>query len=92
MDLFIGSIAIVFNIVAIMFKFRSGDYTASLLDLFMVIILVNVFGGTGDGIAMANIASFILSVIFFFQPPRAADFIPQELKDMVEDFNHKFRK
>ena len=67
--LFMG-IVLAANLAVIKYKYevlRTADAT---LDLAMLIALAYVFGGSLNGLIIANVASAAFSIYLFFSPPK----------------------
>jgi len=59
-----------FNILIFKIKFEQGRYGDLLYDIFAFLVLNMIFGGTLGGMIVAMVASGIISVYLYFNPPK----------------------
>ena len=65
----IMGIATAFNIIIIMWKFQHDRTTDAIFDAVLLVLLGWVFGGSLGGLAIATIASAIISLYLMVNPP-----------------------
>jgi phosphoglycerol transferase MdoB-like AlkP superfamily enzyme len=70
MEFLILGIVVAFNMIVIYVKIRAKRFLDALLDFLMLLILSLVFGGTYSGLVVATVASFIISIYLFINPPK----------------------
>ncbi len=64
----LARIATAFNFIVILHKLRNGRFADSIIDLFCATILGGMFVGTLTGMAIAMMASALISAYLFFYP------------------------
>lgn len=71
MDILIVGVVTALNFILIYYKYQSGRIADATLDLTTFVIICSVFSIAGQGgIYVGMIASFIVSIYLFFNPPR----------------------
>jgi hypothetical protein len=65
----IAGIAVAVNFIFIKFKFEHERYADGFVDLGTLMVLAFLFSGTMTGEAIAMVASAIISVYLWFNPP-----------------------
>lgn len=70
MEALILGIATAFNFIVIKLKFERGRLADATLDLITILLLAGMFGGTVTGMMIAMIASVIISLYLFYNPPK----------------------
>lgn len=63
-------IALFFNIFSIKWKLENGRMADASLDAVVLVLLGWIFGGTLSGLAIATVASGIMSIYLLISPPR----------------------
>ena len=63
-------IALFFNIFSIKWKLENGRPADAFLDAVVLVVLGWVFGGTLSGLAIATVASGIMSIYLLISPPK----------------------
>ena len=63
-------IAMGFNVIIIVIKFKSGQYANGVLDIGAFIMLAVILGGTLGGMVIATISSAIFSLYLLVSPVR----------------------
>jgi len=63
------AIALAFNLLVIYYKFTHDRFADAALDTSALILLAIVFGGSSQNLAVATIASAIISVYLYYFPP-----------------------
>ena len=76
-----GAIATAFSFIVIKAKLERKRWYDAILDLFALIILGVIFAGTVSGMAIAMIASTIVSIYLWFFPPK----IPEPIQEVIDD-------
>jgi len=91
MEILILGIATAFNFIVIKWKYEKGRYGDCLLDLVTIIALSAMFGGTITGMSVAMIASFIISLYLYKNPPKMFNHsnIGKTIKDKFNDIYYK---
>ena len=69
MTIIILSIATVFNLIVLRWKYNRERYADMAVDVALLTILSIVFSGTITGLAIATTVSAILSTYLIFYPP-----------------------
>jgi len=63
-------LAISFNIIVIMWKFRKGRTADAITDASLLALITVVFSGTFGALVVGTIASAVISIYLFISPPR----------------------
>lgn len=63
-------IATAFNFIVLKLKIESGRYSDVILDIFAIVVLMLIFGGTLGGMIISMVASAIISLYLLVYPPR----------------------
>lgn len=66
--LFLIGIAVAFNFVIIIHKYRKNRYADATLDLFILGIICFLFNGTFSALATGTVASMFVSFYLLFKP------------------------
>lgn len=69
MGLLLVGIAVAFNIIIIMIKFKKCRYEDAVLDSILLTIVAIVFGGSYSGLVVGTISSAIISIYLLISPP-----------------------
>lgn len=72
MEFIILGIALAFNLLVIKEKFQRGRTEDGTMDLFLLVIISFFFSGSYGALAIGSIASAIISVWLFINPPKFA--------------------
>lgn len=75
-------LAVAFNFVVIIRKYRLQRYCDALLDMTILAIICFLFSGTFSALTTGTIASAFVSIYLYFNPVTLAQLIP---KDEDED-------
>jgi O-antigen ligase len=70
MEIIAIGVAVAFNCLVIYLKFNLKRWLDGLLDLTLLVTLSLLFSGTYTGLAVATIASAIISIVLFIRPPK----------------------
>ena len=62
-------VVLAFNMLIIYWKYSHNRYMDATLDLFMLVVLGYVFGGSTQSLSVATIASAIISLYLLAFPP-----------------------
>jgi len=73
MDIIILGVFTAFNLVILKLKFDQQRYEDLGLDLLAIIVLNMFFEGTFQGMAVAMVASFIVSLFLYFNTVSSSD-------------------
>ena len=76
--------ALAFNMIVIKVKFENDRTMDAWFDMGSLIILGWLFSGSVGGLAMGTIASAIISVYLFFDPPRLDMFDEDETDESIK--------
>lgn len=68
--IFLMGIATFFNLFSIKWKLENGRTADAILDATVLILLGWVFGTTISGLAIATVASAVMSLYLLISPPR----------------------
>lgn len=68
--LFIMGIAVAFNFIVIVHKYRKNRYADATLDMVLMAIICFLFSGSFNALAVGTIASMVISMYLFFHPVR----------------------
>lgn len=80
-------IAVAFNFIVIIRKYRLGRYFDSFLDTAILAIICFLFSGTFSALTTGTIASMFVSIYLYFNPVTLSMFIPKsEEEDEDEDY------
>ena len=70
MEAAVIGIATAFNFIVILFKFRRHRYEDACFDLAVFIAISYMFAGTISGMSVGMVASAIVSIWLWFDPPK----------------------
>lgn len=70
MELLIIGIVTALNLIVLKVKFEQERYADLALDVTAIVVLNVFFGGTLAGMTIAMIASAIISIFLYFNPPK----------------------
>ena len=70
MEFLIIGIAIAFNIIVILWKFKHSRFLDAILDATLLSIIAFVFSGTYSALVAGTIASCIVSIYLLFNQPK----------------------
>ena len=70
MEAAVIGIATAFNFIVILFKFRRHRYEDACFDLAVFIVISYMFAGTISGMSVGMVASAIVSIWLWFDPPK----------------------
>ena len=73
MTILILGIVLSFNLIIIYVKIQKGRTGDAILDATALTILAIVFGGSSQSLAIGTVASSIISVFLYFNPPKFSD-------------------
>lgn len=76
----LGGIATAFNFVIILHKLRRGRVADSVVDIASAVTLGAMFVGTLTGMAIAMVASVVISIYLWFYPVMIFDSIKTWMK------------
>ena len=70
MEAAVIGIATAFNFIVILFKFKRRRYEDACFDLTVFIAISYMFAGTISGMSVGMVASAIVSIWLWFDPPK----------------------
>lgn len=70
MEAAVIGIATAFNFIVILFKFKRHRYEDAFFDLAVFIAISYMFAGTISGMSVGMVASAIVSIWLWFDPPK----------------------
>lgn len=70
MEAAVIGIATAFNFIVILFKFKRHRYEDACFDLAVFIAISYMFAGTISGMSVGMVASAIVSIWLWFDPPK----------------------
>lgn len=70
MEAAVIGIATAFNFIVILFKFKRHRYEDAFFDLAVFIVISYMFAGTISGMSVGMVASAIVSIWLWFDPPK----------------------
>lgn len=70
MEAAVIGIATAFNFIVILFKFKRHRYEDACFDLAIFIVISYMFAGTISGMSVGMVASAIVSIWLWFDPPK----------------------
>lgn len=70
MEAAVIGIATAFNFIVILFKFKRRRYEDACFDLAVFIVISYMFAGTIAGMSVGMVASAIVSIWLWFDPPK----------------------
>lgn len=70
MEAAVIGIATAFNFIVILFKFKRHRYEDACFDLVIFIAISYMFAGTISGMSVGMVASAIVSIWLWFDPPK----------------------
>lgn len=70
MEAAVIGIATAFNFIVILFKFKKHRYEDACFDLAIFIAISYMFAGTISGMSVGMVASAIVSIWLWFDPPK----------------------
>lgn len=70
MEAAVIGIATAFNFIVILFKFKRHRYEDACFDLAVFIVISYMFAGTISGMSVGMVASAIVSIWLWFDPPK----------------------
>lgn len=70
MELFIIGIVVALNIIIILSKFKANRYQDAILDTSLLALVTIVFSGSYAGLVVATVASLIISIYLYSNPPK----------------------
>jgi hypothetical protein len=69
MEILIMGVALAFNILVILWKLDNDQKLNAILDGLILVLLTIVFGGSTAALMIGTIASLIISIYLFLNPP-----------------------
>jgi hypothetical protein len=69
MEILIMGVALAFNILVILWKMDNDQKLNAILDGIILVLLTIVFGGSTAALMIGTIASLIISIYLFLNPP-----------------------
>ena len=69
MEALVIGIATAFNFIVIMFKFKRGRWEDAIFDTLIFIVISYMFAGTISGMSVGMVASAVVSIWLWFDPP-----------------------
>ncbi len=69
MEALVIGIATAFNFIVIMYKFKRGRYEDAIFDTLIFIAISYMFAGTISGMSVGMVASAVVSIWLWFDPP-----------------------
>ena len=70
MEAAVIGIATAFNFIVILFKFKRHRYEDACFDLAIFIVISYMFAGTISGMSVGMVASAVVSIWLWFDPPK----------------------
>ena len=70
MEAAVIGIATAFNFIVILFKFKRHRYEDACFDLVIFTVISYMFAGTISGMSVGMVASAIVSISLWFDPPK----------------------
>lgn len=70
MEAAVIGIATAFNFIVILFKFKKHRYEDACFDLVIFTVISYMFAGTISGMSVGMVASAIVSIWLWFDPPK----------------------
>lgn len=70
MEAAVIGIATAFNFIVILFKFKRHRYEDACFDLVIFTVISYMFAGTISGMSVGMVASAIVSIWLWFDPPK----------------------
>ena len=70
MEAAVIGIATAFNFIVILFKFKKHRYEDACFDLAIFTVISYMFAGTISGMSVGMVASAIVSIWLWFDPPK----------------------
>lgn len=74
MSMLLVAIAVAFNLIIIVWKFRNKRITDGLIDTILLIAVAKVFAVSTETIIIGTIGSFAVSFYLLIKPPKIAGF------------------
>ena len=71
--------AVSFNVLILKLKFEKARYFDAALDITTLVLLSLLFAGSLGGLQIATVASAIVSIVLWFNPPKNS-FKPKKFK------------
>jgi hypothetical protein len=88
MEVIILGLVTAANIIFILFKYEKARYADATMDLFLLVVVGIVFGGSYAGLVVGTIASLVISVYLYIKPPKLTSF--SHNPELVSDFKERF--
>lgn len=89
MELLIIGVVTALNLMILKMKLEKARYADLGLDITALVVLNMFFGGTLAGMIIAMIASAIISIYLYFNPPKFFDEPEEEIKPKESGLNIK---
>lgn len=74
-------VAVAFNFIVIIRKYRLGRYFDAFLDMTILAIICFLFSGTFSALTTGTIASMFVSFYLYFNPVTLSTFMPKDEED-----------
>lgn len=82
MELFIIGFVVAANVIFILFKLSKDRYSDALLDLALLVTITIIFGGSYASLVVGTIASLIISIYLYANPPDLSKLKPTDKPDV----------
>jgi len=88
MEFLVIGIVTAVNMIVIIMKFKRKRYEDGIFDMLLLTLVTVMFSGSYGGMVVSMVASMIISIYLFANPPKLFKAIAQteEAKELVKEF------
>lgn len=91
MEFLVIGIVTALNLIFIKMKFEKHRYEDGIFDLAILALLTVVFGGSYGGLVVGTVASLVISIYFYANPPKFVTPLVNKLKHEIAETNRRNR-
>ena len=86
MELFIIGFIVAANVIFIMFKLKKSRTADAILDVMLLILITTVFSGSYASLVVGTVASLIISIYLYANPPKLPEIDSNKLDIDKDEF------
>ena len=93
MELLIIGVVVAANIIFILFKYEKKRFSDAIVDTLLLLIVTILFSGSYAGLVVATIASLLISIYLYKNPPKLQLNIKRNESTIdIDKFVNEFKK
>lgn len=92
MEFILIGLAVAANVLFVLFKYERKRYADATLDLILLIVIAMLFSGSYGALVVGTIASLIVSIYLYANPPNLPNILENSINIDLEDIKQRFSR